>query len=239
MLRSWCETSIRRWLMRRAPDRGRARRRCAQSMISNILMNTMERITITITPEMAQALRGAVEAGEYASSSEIIREALRDWRHKRALQEQELADLRAKIEEGLADIAAGRVRDFDAERIIRQGRSAITRARRLCLTASAEEDLVEIWSFIAQDNREAASKLIREIEGRFATVQEHPEIGLAPGPPGGGLACALSSRLRAVRPVDGDRSHHRARGAWRAGCACRALSSRRDPFRNGAGSQAL
>jgi len=90
-----------------------------------IPMNTMERITITITPEMAQALRGAVEAGEYASSSEIIREALRDWRHKRALQEQELADLRAKIEEGLADIDAGRVRDFDAERIIRKGEARL------------------------------------------------------------------------------------------------------------------
>jgi antitoxin ParD1/3/4 len=86
---------------------------------------TMERITITITPEMAQALRGAVEGGEYASSSEIIREALRDWRHKRALQEQELADLRAKIEEGLADIAAGRVRDFDAERIIGKGEARL------------------------------------------------------------------------------------------------------------------
>jgi antitoxin ParD1/3/4 len=90
-----------------------------------ILMNTMERITITITPEMAQALRGAVEAGEYVSSSEIIREALRDWRHKRALQAQELADLRAKIEEGLADIDAGRVRDFDAERIIRKGEARL------------------------------------------------------------------------------------------------------------------
>ena len=86
-----------------------------------ILMNTMERITITLTPEIAQAVRGAVEAGEYASSSEIIREALRDWRHKRALQAQELADLRVAIQEGLDDIEAGRVRDFDAERIIRRG----------------------------------------------------------------------------------------------------------------------
>jgi antitoxin ParD1/3/4 len=84
-------------------------------------MNTMERITITLTPEMAQAVRGAVEAGEYASSSEIIREALRDWRHKRALQERELADLRAKVQEGLDDVAAGRVSDFDAERIIAKG----------------------------------------------------------------------------------------------------------------------
>jgi antitoxin ParD1/3/4 len=35
---------------------------------------------------MAQAVRGgAVQAREYASSNAITREALRDWRHKRAL----------------------------------------------------------------------------------------------------------------------------------------------------------
>jgi antitoxin ParD1/3/4 len=79
------------------------------------------RITITLTPEMAQAVRGAVEEGEYASSSEIIREALSDWRNKRALQQQALAEMRAQIQEGLADIEAGRVSDFDAERIIRRG----------------------------------------------------------------------------------------------------------------------
>jgi antitoxin ParD1/3/4 len=84
-------------------------------------MSTVERITITLTAEMAQAVRGAVQAGEYASSSEIVREALRDWRHKRALRAQELAELRAQVEAGLADIEAGRVRDFDAERIIRRG----------------------------------------------------------------------------------------------------------------------
>jgi antitoxin ParD1/3/4 len=66
-------------------------------------------------------VRGAVEAGEYASSSEIVREALRYWRHKRALQERELADLRAKVQGGLDDIAAGRVGDFDAERIVAKG----------------------------------------------------------------------------------------------------------------------
>jgi len=86
-----------------------------------ILMSTIERMTITLTAEMAQSVRLAVEAGEYASSSEIIREALRDWRHKRALQEQELGELRAKVQEGLVDIEAGRVRDFDPERIISRG----------------------------------------------------------------------------------------------------------------------
>lgn len=84
-------------------------------------MSTIERITITLTAEMANAVRGAVQAGECASSSELIREALRDWRHKRALQEQELRALRAKVRQGLDDIKADRVRDFDPERIIRKG----------------------------------------------------------------------------------------------------------------------
>ncbi len=38
-------------------------------------MSTIERITITLTAETAQAVRGAVQAGEYASSSEIILDA--------------------------------------------------------------------------------------------------------------------------------------------------------------------
>ena len=84
-------------------------------------MSTIERLTITLTAEMAEAVRTAVQAGEYASSSEIIREALRDWRYKRALQEQELHELRKKVQQGLADIEAGRVQDFDPERIIRKG----------------------------------------------------------------------------------------------------------------------
>ena len=86
-----------------------------------ILMSTIERITITLTAEMAQTVRGAVQAGEYVSSSEIVREALRDWRHKRALLAQALGELRAKVQEDLADIGASRVHDFDAERIIGKG----------------------------------------------------------------------------------------------------------------------
>ncbi len=84
-------------------------------------MSTIERMTITLTVELAQAVRTAVDAGEYASSSEIIREALRDWRHKRALQEQQLQELRAKVQEGVADIEAGRVRDFGPERLMSKG----------------------------------------------------------------------------------------------------------------------
>ena len=57
----------------------------------------------------------------YASSSEVVREALRDWKTKRALQLQELAALKADIDRGLTDLAEGRVQDFDAARIIERG----------------------------------------------------------------------------------------------------------------------
>jgi antitoxin ParD1/3/4 len=70
-------------------------------------------------------VKGAVEGGDYASSSEVIREALRDWKMKRALQIQELASLKADIDRGLTDLAEGRVRDFDSTRIIERGRSLL------------------------------------------------------------------------------------------------------------------
>lgn len=92
-------------------------------------MSDIERITVTITAEMARVVKSAVSAGDYATSSEIIREALRDWRHKRTLRAQQLTELRADIAEGLDDIAAGRVSDFDADQIIKEGKERL-RARK-------------------------------------------------------------------------------------------------------------
>lgn len=42
-------------------------------------MGKLERITVTMPEEMAAKLRAAVDAGEYATTSEIVREAVRDW----------------------------------------------------------------------------------------------------------------------------------------------------------------
>jgi antitoxin ParD1/3/4 len=44
---------------------------------------------------------------------------------KRALQLQELVALKVDIDKGLADVAAGRVKDFDATRIIERGRKLL------------------------------------------------------------------------------------------------------------------
>ena len=88
-------------------------------------MAEIERMTITLPSDMAAVVRSAVAGGDYATSSEVVREALRDWKAKRALQLQELAALKADIDRGLADLAAGRVREFDADRIIERGRQLL------------------------------------------------------------------------------------------------------------------
>ncbi|MBD2488416.1 type II toxin-antitoxin system ParD family antitoxin [Aulosira sp. FACHB-615] len=51
-------------------------------------MPNVEKISVALTPEMAALVRNAVESGEYASSSEVIREALREWKQKRLHQLQ-------------------------------------------------------------------------------------------------------------------------------------------------------
>ncbi len=88
-------------------------------------MAEIERMTITLPSDMAAVVKGAVEGGDYASSSEVVREALRDWKMKRALQLQELASLKADIDRGLSDLAEGRVQDFDSARIIERGRKLL------------------------------------------------------------------------------------------------------------------
>ena len=88
-------------------------------------MAEIERLTITLPAEMAAIVRSAVETGDYASTSEVIRAALRDWKTRRALQLQELAALKADIDKGLSDVAAGRVQEFDATRVIERGRKLL------------------------------------------------------------------------------------------------------------------
>ena len=64
-------------------------------------MATVEKLSIALTTEMAKEVRMAVKSGDYASSSEVIREALRDWRRKRALMDQEIEELRGMWREGV------------------------------------------------------------------------------------------------------------------------------------------
>jgi antitoxin ParD1/3/4 len=88
-------------------------------------MAEVERLTVTMPADMLAVLKAAVDGGDYASTSEVIREAVRDWKMKRALQMQEFVALKADIDQGLADVAAGRVTEFNADKIIERGRKLL------------------------------------------------------------------------------------------------------------------
>src|ERR1700722_20090986 len=88
-------------------------------------MAAIERLTITLPAEMAGLVKGAVDEGDYASASEVIREALRDWKVKRELRLGQLSELKLDIDRGLADVAEGRVAPFDVKRVIARGRELL------------------------------------------------------------------------------------------------------------------
>lgn len=64
-------------------------------------MGHVDKRSITLSPELAAAVDGAVEAGEYVSASEVIRDALRLWKERRDLYGYSLEELRALIQQGI------------------------------------------------------------------------------------------------------------------------------------------
>ena len=70
-------------------------------------MSDIERLSIALPAPMARTVRGAVERGEYASTIEVIRDALRLWDARRQLREYDLEILRQRWDEGKLSGRAG------------------------------------------------------------------------------------------------------------------------------------
>ena len=75
-------------------------------------MASIERMTVVFPEPMAAQIRAAVEAGEYATTSEAVRDAVRLWSGRRQLQESELERLRQAWDAGKASGRHGPI-DFD------------------------------------------------------------------------------------------------------------------------------
>jgi len=78
-------------------------------------MPDIQKISIALTGEQIVALKTAVDTGEYATTSEIVREAIRDWQFKRELRQEDLRRLRLLWDQGKASGPAAPV-DFDRAR---------------------------------------------------------------------------------------------------------------------------
>jgi antitoxin ParD1/3/4 len=93
---------------------------------SSIVQNA-EKMSVALTPEMAAAVRHAVESGEYASASEVIREALRLWQAHQVAREHEVEELRRVWREGIESAPATRI---DFAEIKAKGRNLLARERK-------------------------------------------------------------------------------------------------------------
>lgn len=65
-------------------------------------MANVEKLSVAVTPEMAALMRQAVESGEYASTSEVVRDAMREWRARRDERAKALEELGRLWDEGIA-----------------------------------------------------------------------------------------------------------------------------------------
>ena len=65
-------------------------------------MANVEKISVALTPEMAADMRKAVESGEYASASEVVRDAMREWRTRRDERARAMEELGRLWDEGIA-----------------------------------------------------------------------------------------------------------------------------------------
>jgi antitoxin ParD1/3/4 len=96
-------------------------------------MPDIQKISVALTGEQVTALKSAVETGEYATTSEIIREALRDWQFKRELRGEDLKRLRQLWSQGKA---SGRATPLNLSKTRTQARERLKQATGLRTSVS-------------------------------------------------------------------------------------------------------
>lgn len=89
-------------------------------------MSTVEKVSVALSPDLLDMVKGAVASGQYGSASEVIREALREWRLRQPLREAEAERLRKAWSEGLE---SGPSDPFDIEAIKQKARSRLAGAK--------------------------------------------------------------------------------------------------------------
>jgi antitoxin ParD1/3/4 len=65
-------------------------------------MSKIDKLSITVTREQHQKIKAAVDRGDYASTSEVIRTALREWELKEELRRLEGERIAKLWDEGIA-----------------------------------------------------------------------------------------------------------------------------------------
>ena len=90
-------------------------------------MSNVEKISVSLSHELLDAVREAVDSGEYGSASEVVREALREWKLRKPLRLAEVERLRKAWDEG---VASGLSQPFSMEEIKAEARARFEARRK-------------------------------------------------------------------------------------------------------------
>ncbi len=71
----------------------------------------MPTMNVSVTADIADLVEGEVATGDYASASEVVRDALRMLRRDRAIEQEKLVILRREITSALDQVDGGRLSD--------------------------------------------------------------------------------------------------------------------------------
>jgi antitoxin ParD1/3/4 len=90
-------------------------------------MSNVQKVSVALTPELIELLKDAVDSGEYTSTSEVVRDALRDWKLRRTAWAGDADELRALWLEG---VASGRGKFSSIDEIKKEARRREKKAAR-------------------------------------------------------------------------------------------------------------
>ena len=126
-------------------------------------MPDIQKVSVALTGEQVAVLKAAVATGEYATTSEIVREAIRDWQFKQQLRPRRIPADFAKPGKpakrvALHSLSMSNVSSPMRRRALRIMPPIDSRCR---LTARAEGELEDIWLAIAVESPQAATKVTR------------------------------------------------------------------------------
>lgn len=90
-------------------------------------MPNVEKVSIALTSQQADVLREAVDSGEYATASEVVREAMRAWQDKWEARRADTNKLRQLWDEGKA---SGEALPLDFNELRKEARQKLSEAKR-------------------------------------------------------------------------------------------------------------
>ena len=84
----------------------------------------MKTLTVSLSPHQVARLHSAVETGQYASNSEVVRDALRLWEQREEVRQAELGRLKWAYDDGMA---SGEGRALDPKAMLAELKAEATK----------------------------------------------------------------------------------------------------------------